>query len=104
MDSIEIRGIFADRRRELGLIQSELGKRARLSREMVLRFETGEKQGMADAGNAPALRRGTLPARPPRRDWKHSSKRPLSFRPDEKSGIWEKMRPEMERACAWHVA
>jgi serine/threonine-protein kinase HipA len=24
-----------------------------------------------------------------------------SFRPDENSRIWEKMRPEMERACAW---
>ncbi|MDR1647051.1 MAG: helix-turn-helix transcriptional regulator [Zoogloeaceae bacterium] len=41
MDSIEIRGILADRRRELGLTQAELGKRARLSREMVLRFENG---------------------------------------------------------------
>jgi HTH-type transcriptional regulator/antitoxin HipB len=41
MDTSEIRGILADRRRELGMTQAELGERAQVSREMVLRFENG---------------------------------------------------------------
>lgn len=41
MDGNKIRETLAERRRERGLTQAELGRLAQVSREMVVRFENG---------------------------------------------------------------
>lgn len=42
MITADIQKIVQERRRELGLTQAELARRAHLSREMIVRFERGE--------------------------------------------------------------